>query len=143
MRKILHRLSRKDGNADLITTIIVVTFISILMLGSLVIYGQASRIDNLQRMANLMAREISLSGVTDGKTLDRLERLEKQYKMDVTMKVEGDYLGSSKTLKLESDFTVTLFYDTKYGIGAFINWSKEETYRATASGKVEEYTKVP
>lgn len=143
-KKFLQRMKSTHGDVNLISSIFGILAISVMFLGCILIYAQGSQIDNLQRMANQMAREISLTGVTDGKTLDRLDSLQREYKMDgVTMTVEGDYLGNSKKLKLESDFTVTLFYHTKFGMDGVIRWGQEETYRAKASGKVEEYHKTP
>jgi len=142
-KKILHKLKSNKGDSNLISSIVSIVCITVVFLGCILIFSQGSRIDNLQRMANQMAREISLTGITDGETLHHLNTLKSEYKMDgVTMSVEGAYIGSSKKLRLESDFTVTLFYDTKYGMDGIIRWGRGETYRAKASGKVEEYHKT-
>lgn len=137
-----RRLSGRNGFSDLITGILIVVVVATLFCGTIAIFGQASRIDDLQQIAQLMAREISLTGALNTKVSDRLSDLEDLFRMDVELDVEGDFIGNSDKLKLESHFTVTVSYKTKYGVGGIINFKEEETYVARAAGIVEEYHKT-
>lgn len=137
-----RKLSECHGFSDLITSIFVVIIVATLFCGTIAIFGQASRIDNLQQMAQLMAREISLEGALNQTVTDRFDVLQDMFKMDAELSVDGDFIGSSDKLKLESPFTVTVKYKTKYGVGGIINFKEEETYIAKAAGIVEEYHKT-
>lgn len=142
MNRVKRLLKDSSGSVEMISSIVVALCLFALLAFSITILGQVSRIDDLNQMAQRMAREISLSGRA-GADADRLlAELESTYGMQVTMRVDGDFLaGSGRKLRTESDFTVTLSYQSEYGLGGFIGIRENKTYTATAAGKVEEYHK--
>ncbi|WP_162840844.1 DUF4320 family protein [Hydrogenoanaerobacterium saccharovorans] len=138
--KVINKLQSKNGSSEFIAAIIVFMGLSLFISGGISVWGQMSKRDDLQQIAQTMAREIALEGEVNSTIQRRLENVEQLMRMDVDMDVDGSYIGTSKKLRTESDFTVTISYHTKYGVG-WINWRKEKTYVAKATGTVEEYHK--
>ena len=135
-----RKLSRDSGMSELISMIVVISFLALFAGAGISMWGQMVKLDDLQQMAQSMARTIALEGKVDGNTYARLSELERLMRMDVDMRVEGDFIVGTDKLKLESDFTVHITYQTKYGVG-WIEWGKERTYEARAKGTAEEYYK--
>jgi|GEM_PF-5803731 len=138
--KAAHKLRCRLGSSELVAVIFVISALTLLISGFVTTWGQMSKRDDLQQIAQTMAREIALEGEVNSTIQRRLENVEQLMRMDVDMDVDGSYIGTSKKLRTESDFTVTISYHTKYGVG-WINWRKEKTYVAKATGTVEEYHK--
>lgn len=136
------KLRCRRGDSNLISMMIILPVILAFLCGGILIFIQTSKLDNIRQIAQLMAREVALTGRVDDNAMNRLEDLEQLYKMEVEMEVDGDYLGSSKKLRLESNFEVTITYHDKYGMGGLLSWGKEATYVRKASGIVEEYHKT-
>jgi len=126
--------------SETIVVVFVISALSILISGFISSWGQMSRREDVQQIAQVMAREISLAGEVNNNVQRRLEDLEHLLGVEVEMRVDGNYIGSSQRLQTESDFTVYITYNTKYGVG-WINWRKEKPYVAKASGTAEEYHK--
>ncbi|MEG1448285.1 MAG: DUF4320 family protein [Oscillospiraceae bacterium] len=139
--KIINKLKQKQGDSSLVPVpFIVVLFVGLLFF-QIQTLGQTSKIDKLEQMASLIAREISLTGSVDKNIENRLNYLENNvFNMDVDLDVNGDFKGGSKKLQLESDFEVVISYDTEYK-NALLKKTKEKTYYGKAVGKVENYSK--
>ena len=138
--KAAHKLRCRLGSSELVAVIFVISALTLLISGFVTTWGQMSKRDDLQQIAQTMAREIALEGEVNNTIQRRLENVEQLMRMDVDMDVDGSYIGTSKKLRTESNFTVTITYYTKYGVG-WINWRKEKPYVAKATGTVEEYHK--
>ncbi|MEF9853227.1 MAG: DUF4320 family protein [Hydrogenoanaerobacterium sp.] len=140
MKKVLLKLHSKLASSELVVGIIVLIFFTLAAAGGLTMWGQQTKLDDLQQMAQVMAREIALEGRTDGVVTERLGELEQLMNMDVTMDVDGTFVRGTSKLLLQSDFTVSLSYKTQYGVG-WLGWRREKTYVKQAVGTAEEYHK--
>lgn len=138
MRKILKS---KDGFTEVIGSIFVITFLVIFLSGIITTLGELSKRDNLNQIAQQMARHISLTGRVDAEANDRLRSLSDTLGLEVTMNVDGSFVGATNKLRTESDFTIIIHHNSKYRYGGIINPNREKTYQAKAKGTVEEYHK--
>ncbi|MEG0943269.1 MAG: DUF4320 family protein [Angelakisella sp.] len=141
MRQLITFLHTKRGDSNMISMIFVVIILTTLIVGGIVLNGEMAKLDDLQQIAQLMAREVALQGELNSSVNSRLSELESLYNLEVGMDVSGDFIGGGNKLKLESSFVVSITYETSYGVGGFINFRKEGIYVRKASGIVEEYHK--
>lgn len=139
-RRAANKLCGRAGMSQTLSLIFVISILLLFAASGITMWGQMVKLDDLQQIAQSMARTISLEGRVDSSTYARLEDLEQLMHMEVDMRVDGEFVGGSDKLRLESDFTVSISYKTKYGVG-WINWGREKTYVARATGTAEEYAK--
>lgn len=139
MDRILKKVASKRGDSTLIILPIIFFIFWSMLFFQMETLGQVTKINDLHQMSQIMAREISLTGKVDRETNSYLDDLEDTFGMDVTMDVDGDFIGRNK-LKLESPMEVTLSYETTYKY-PFINKKKEKIYEAKSVETVEEYSK--
>ncbi|MEG0853591.1 MAG: hypothetical protein RSF82_06945, partial [Angelakisella sp.] len=77
----------------MISMIFVVIILTTLIVGGIVLNGEMAKLDDLQQIAQLMAREVALQGELNSSVNSRLSELESLYNLEVGMDVSGDFIG--------------------------------------------------
>ena len=139
LKRLIKRAKCKKGFSNFLSFSVVCVFFIGMLIFQISALSQTSKIDKLEQMASLIAKEISLTGKVDKNIDNQLDYLENNvFHMDVDLDVRGDFKGNSRKLQMESDFEVIITYDTTFDTPFH---SKEKTYYGKAVGKVENYSK--
>ncbi len=138
MKNILKKILSKKGGIITIDSMIWVVIFLGLLLGGMEVFRHIQRIQDTKSIAQSIARQVSLKGAVDSNIDSFVNELEQAYNMDIQVKVDGNYIGGSKKLQLETPFTVTVTYNTDFKIG-IIKLKEGMVYSAKAVGTSEKY----
>lgn len=138
MKNIFKKIYSKKGAIITIDSMVWIVVFLGLLLGGMEVFRHIQRIQDTKSIAQSIARQVSLRGAVDSNIDSFINELERAYNMDVQVNVDGNYIGGTRKLQLETPFTVTVTYHTDFKIG-IIKLKEGMVYSARAVGTSEKY----
>ena len=138
MKNIFKKIYSKKGAIITIDSMVWIVVFLGLLLGGMEVFRHIQRIQDTKSIAQSIARQVSLRGAVDSNIDSFINELERAYNMDVQVNVDGNYIGGTRKLQLETPFTVTVTYHTNFKIG-IIKLKEGMVYSARAVGTSEKY----
>lgn len=138
MQKLWKLLHSKRGDTVINITVLFLVAMMVLTL-ALTFIPMINDIITLNSMAHEIARVAEIRGEIGSAVNAELARLKSVSHLDPDITVQGTFIGSSRKMQLDSEFTVILEEDVSFGIGGL--FKTKIPIKAKAVGRSEMYWK--
>lgn len=138
MAKFFEYMHSEKGETVINITISLL-FVMMLFALAITFLPMINDIITLNSMAHEVARVAEIRGEIGSAVNAELARLKSISRLDPDMTVRGSFIGSSRKMQLDSEFTVILTEETSFGIGGMFEVKVPIT--AKAVGRSEMYWK--
>ncbi|MEG0273145.1 MAG: DUF4320 family protein [Hydrogenoanaerobacterium sp.] len=115
----IEKLREKRGSImiGVSVTILVFTMVLMIIITFVPLYNHKQALDTA---ATEIARYIEIKGAVNREVFNYVEEIKNTINLNFDFSVDANYTGS-QNIQLEDKFTVTLTYDTKFGIGGIMS----------------------
>ena len=139
-----RKLKGRRGDASFVALPFVILLFAGMIMFQINVLGNTTKINKLEQMATMIAKDVSLTGEVDSSTDARFNDLKNNVfnlkNAEYKVTVNGREVGHTK-LQLESNFEVVTSVKTELK-SSLIRKTKERVYYGKAVGKVENYSKM-